>query len=355
MKRRAVLMCILLVSSMLLTTAAVTAKKPENPGGGGGGGDTGPTGTIFYEAPDDSGTSYIWTMDADGSNKATLAEGSAYYQSLSWEKHNGQYWYLRFVIIEGPSHPDGQERYEIEAFKDDNTGSVTIYSDASMAYQRLNWCDAPFWVPGDEYISWAGKTWTDNGDGTFSEGSFGVYKAKVEYSTNGDITGVEDPVLVYETGYFYDDYEGINYPDLAMFSWNPSGNQLALHMEGGIYIDSVPAGTSPTYLTDGGWPQWSPDGSKIGFFRTKEILVINTDGSGLKSLVKVKTTKGAFHDIFHFTWSPDGKYIVYTLHERNRQTWDQKTYMYTIGSDGSDNTKISGFDATVWKVSKAWR
>jgi dipeptidyl aminopeptidase/acylaminoacyl peptidase len=353
MKRRAVLMCILLVSSVMLTTAAVSAKKPENPGGGG----SDPTGTIFYNAPDENGVGYVWTMDADGSNKVKQLTDVNYYDDLSWEKHNGKYWYLATVEIDGETHPDGWTRNKVQAYNDDKSVTVTLLNDANYALHRTNWCGCPRWMPGDDYITWAGKTWTDNGDGTYTESDFGIYKAEVSYAANGDVNGIGTPSFVYDTGSVVESYDGLNYADVRMFDWNPSCNKVVYqpYNEGNIYIDSVPAGSSPTLLVSGSWPTWSPDGGKIGFYRNDEILVINVDGTGLDSLVTVKTTKGAFKDIMHFTFSPDGKYIVYTLHERNRQTWAQKTYMYTMGTDGKDNSQISGFDSSVWKCSREWR
>ena len=347
MKRRAVLMCVILVSSVMLTAAAVTAKKPEP--------DDGPTGSIFYHMDDDNGDLYIWTISPDGSSKSKQNPVVIGYEALSWEKHNGHYWYIYSLEVDDSTYPDGQPVKELYAIRDDDTGNFKLIIDWSYAIVPYPW-NVYMWVPGDDYISWVGKRWTDNGDGTYSEGSYGIYRAEVKYAANGDVSGIGNPAFVYDTGSWYDSDGDQYYTDCQDHYWNPSGDKVAYtQVDTNLYVDSVPAGTSPTKLVQGYEPKWSPDGKKIAFTRSKEILVIDVDGTGLTSIAKTKSNGGAFKNVWAHEWSPDSKYLVYTAYEQSWNTWATKSNMYTIKADGSGESKIGGLALDEWKYSRDWR
>ncbi len=355
MKKRVVLMCLLLVSSMMLTTAAVTAKKPENPGGGGGGGKTGPTGSIFFSMADDDGVGHVWTIDPDGSDLTKRTQRGKGVVSLSKETHNGHYWYVGLFAIEGETYDDGLPRQEIYAVRDDNTMGFQMTDDETMEFAPTDQGDQLMWVPGDAYISWAAKVWADQGDGTYAY-EYGIYRAGVVYDTDGDVSGLGSPALVYDTGSYYDEYDEVYYPNVHGYNWNPEGDQLVIQMHDHyIYIDDV-GGDSPEQLTDGWAPRWSPDGAKILFGRSKEILAIGVDGTGETSLEKVSDTHiHIVRGIWVPRWSPDGKYVVYTVYEHNIRNWGLKTTMYTVKSDGSGASSVSGLNIGTTKVSMDWR
>ncbi len=356
-KKLAVLICLLLVSSMVLTTAAVSAVKPEKPdkpGKPGGGGGTGPTGTIFFHMYDDNDDLYIWTVEPDGSSLTKQNLLVAGVGSLSWKTHNGHYWYVGFVAIDGETYRDGQPRLEIYAIRDDNTMGFQMTDDEDMAFPSTDNGEQLLWVPGDVYISWVGKAWTEQDDGTYAYDDYGIYRAEVQYD-NGDVSGLGDPDFVYDTGSYYDEYDDVHYPNVHEYDWNPDGDEIALQMHDNyIYIDTID-GDSPTQLVNGWGPKWSPDGTKIAFGRSKEILVIDVDGTDETSLVKVKGNQGTFKGVEGYEWSPDGKYVVYTTWEVGRATWNWKTTMYTIKPDGSGRSSISGLSVGTYKYSRDWR
>ncbi|MCK5254058.1 MAG: PD40 domain-containing protein [Thermoplasmata archaeon] len=357
-KKLAVLICLLLVSSMVLTTAAVSAAKPDKPdkpGKPGGGDGTGPTGTIFFHMYDDNDDLYIWTVEPDGSSLTKQNLLVAGVGSLSWKTHDEHYWYVGLVAIGGDPYPDGQPRQEIYAIRDDNTMGFQITDDEDMAFSSPDWAGSqPIWVPGDVYISWVGKVWTEQDDGTYAYAGYGIYRAEVQY-TNGDVSGLGDPVLVYDTGSYYDEYNDVYHPNVHGYDWNPEGDELAIQMHDNyIYIDSID-GDSPTQLVNGWAPKWSPDGTMIAFGRSKEILVIDVDGTDETSLKLVSNTKSTVRGIWGHEWSPDSKYVMYTIWERNLHKWGQKTTMYTIEPDGSGRSSISGLSIGTWKYSRDWR
>jgi hypothetical protein len=358
MKKTAVFLCVLLVSSMMLTSAAVTAKKPDNPGGGGGGGGgSSATGRIYYHMYDDNNDLYIYSIDPDGTDKVRETLIGTGVQSMSWEKHNEHYWYVGLVSITDETYPDGEPRHEIYAIRDDNTMGFQMTDDENMAFPTTNWGGQPMWVPGDDMISWVASYWTPVEGGSPTQGGFGVYEAEVEYDDDGNVAGLGDPSFAYDAGYFHytTQTESLYYPDVRAYDWSPDLGKIAfLRTEGYIYIDSVPASGSPTQLVQGYSPKWSPDGAMIAFSRHHELNVINTDGSGEENLVTVKSTKGVT-DVWGYHWSPDSKYLVYTIWERNLHNWATKTTIYTIKPDGSSNSAISGLSINVWKYSRGWR
>ena len=351
-KLYAIFACLLFVGTILTASAVVVAKRPENPGGGGGGG---PTGTIFFNMYDNNDDLYIWTISPDGSGltKQNLMVDGV--QSLSWKTHNEHYWYVGLVAIDGETYNDGLPRQEIYAIRDDNNMGFFMTDDEDMAFAPTDPGEQLLWVPGDEYISWVGKVWTDQGGGTYAYDDYGIYRAEVEYDENGEVSGLGEPEFVYNTGFYYDKSDDTYVPDIYEYSWNPDGDQIAFNMHDGyIYIDSI-HGDTPTQLTNGGQPKWSPDGTKIAFGRHQEILVINVDGTDETSLEKVKTSQGSFTGIHGHDWSPDSKYLLYTIWVIGRATWNKKTTMYTIEPDGSGRSSISGLSVSTWKSSRDWR
>ena len=69
----------------------------------------------------------------------------------------------------------------------------------------------------------------------------------------------------------------------------------------------------------------SPSGEKVIFEYSKQIWMMNMDGTGLEALIRGNTT------LVSPTWSPDGKYIAY-LSSFARNTYHPVIYFYDVRS-----------------------
>jgi len=101
---------------------------------------------------------------------------------------------------------------------------------------------------------------------------------------------------------------------------------------GGICLGSRRV-TEPA--ADGGI-SWSPDGSRVAFYRqtgvlTADVFVSNADGSHLVNL-----TKGSAQFSWAPDWSPDGSLIVYVASDPDVER------LVTVRPDGSDRKPIPG-------------
>ena len=128
-----------------------------------------------------------------------------------------------------------------------------------------------------------------------------------------------------------------SYDELAP-AFSPDGKQMCVLRDTGttnpptgLYVMDAD-GSDPTLLVKErpeDFPvecEWSPDGTKIAFhfYPSREVFVINADGSGLTNLTS-NSAKDSLPD-----WSPDGKKIAFNSDR------DCDYDIYTMDADGSD-------------------
>jgi Tol biopolymer transport system component len=100
----------------------------------------------------------------------------------------------------------------------------------------------------------------------------------------------------------------------------------------GLYSVRASDGGGLVRLTHGGdsGPEYSPDGSRVVFFRSKSshsagaLFVIHTDGTGLRRVTPFDATLVQ-------TWSPDGRWIAFA---------DRMGQLFLVRPDGTDLHQI---------------
>lgn len=139
----------------------------------------------------------------------------------------------------------------------------------------------------------------------------------------------------------------------SWLTWSPDGTRILFRLElytgppssnpttkegGGVFVMSG-KGTRPHRLGDGGFSQWSPDGSRIAFERVRKktdraVLVVvdlksgkerpleSTSAAGKDAGAKFPTT--TYNNVVHhwyyegWTWSPDGRSLLVLENHRTR-------------------------------------
>ena len=123
-----------------------------------------------------------------------------------------------------------------------------------------------------------------------------------------------------------------NTRDVSAVAWSPDGDWIAYvkgwseeTLEGEIFLVR-PDGNDETRLTRGDAPTWSPDRSRIAFFRGGDIWAIDADGSDLRMLVRNGASPA---------WSRDGKAIAFMREVRcGKPVCKERVFL--VGPDGGD-------------------
>ena len=240
-------------------------------------------------------------MDPDGQNKATLPLGVG--GEPSYALHGGRRWFLTiqfgelFAIAE-----DGQ----VQGPLTDPADAVILSEFHSLLAGAMRWAkDDRSTKTEDEADTFVGYMGTDSGDQA-------IYRLSIAWPG-----GVPVP-----DGYPVEVLSEPDIPagmDLVEFDWAPDGNQLVYRLdlepwaepqgEKRLQIKDVPSGQRWP-LADGGWAEWSPDGSRIAFAAAHwAIATIRPDGSDLRVILRGHAGKAIVVTIPK--WAPSSEHLVY--------------------------------------------
>src|SRR5438445_10261449 len=120
------------------------------------------------------------------------------------------------------------------------------------------------------------------------------------------------------------DLQQVYAPDVT-FSLSPDGKQLAYAITNqSVWIVDVAPNAKPHQIGEGFLPAWSPTGDRVAFYSTKvdgpQLWTFDLKSQQLSQATHVAggidpdpTSRmlGYVRDAFRYSWSPDGKQIVF--------------------------------------------
>ncbi len=130
-------------------------------------------------------------------------------------------------------------------------------------------------------------------------------------------------------------------------SWQPHGT-LVLYRSfttvpgGQLFLADTVTGTIRRLLADGAVAgSWSPDGKNVAYASAAGLGVASVDGGEQRILVR--------RPVEDPTWSPDGRRIAFLIRTSfpeyyGRGGTPSRTDVYTVGAEGSDLRRLTGFD-----------
>ena len=309
------------------------------------------TGTIYfgYEDMGDARRS-LWKMNAaDGSGKVRMGAESCFISNgqlgnlgdFSWFTHGGHYWLLQNCQVAG-DFPDGGERHEIFAVRDDGGVVVQMTSGLNHEFQYHSWLT---WGHDDQFASWFASKWVwDPDTSTWLEIDPGLYRVGITWDANGNPLPItETPTMIFTT-YLEDTGYGWQARTWT-YDWSPDGSQIVIALldrpSCKLWVIDIPSLAERCLLNTGNYPVWSPDGAKVAY-RCSDggICIVNIDGSGNKQILTMPKS-GWRCWCSYVRWSPDGKHLtyMYNCHDQGMLNWRRN--IYRIAIDGSQNTLLT--------------
>lgn len=268
----------------------------------------------------ESGKTFIYVMNADGTGETRLTEGL----SPIWSPDGN-----RIAFVSGH-----ESEWDVYVMNADGSGQTKLTAgDGMNAF-------------GEPMVGFKPNPWSPDGKRlAFSRATFepGEEEGQVEvtlefYVMNADGSGQKR--LTDKQGMFA--------------GWSPAGKKLLFIFSAGmtgseeemyqLYVIGADGSGEKLLLelpgqNPQGFPVWSPDGTRIAYTADRGgkdiIYLMNADGSGATPV-----TSGAgdgCDGLYGTSWSPDGQQLAFA-----RGCWDGDAEVWVINADGTGERHIAG-------------
>jgi Ca2+-binding RTX toxin-like protein len=253
----------------------------------------------------DVGVNYdIYVVNADGTGRINITQNIAYDFNPVWSPDGSKIAFQSDRSVPGAS---GGGNMDIWVMNGDGTG-LKFVGEGSRYYQ---------WTPDGSKVVYL-----------HSQTSRELGSSFVLTYFNADGSGQQSIILYSQTS-------GIKVEDEPYFDLSASGDKI-VSVHGGKIFTVNTDGTNFQYISDMTYdnsdPVWSPDGTKIAYVHsdgwTKQICVMNADGSGKRFLTHDETNRSTGP-----TWSADGSKIAWC--------GSGGSLIYVMNSNGSGKTQVS--------------
>lgn len=255
--------------------------------------------------PAQTGRVRILLMSARGSNRSVLARARFTVQHLSWSPDGSRLAYCDLDISDTDAPAPYPSAIKVVDVAAGTQSRLTDFADKACQ---------PSWSPDGSRIAFEAGDTTDTD--IFVMDANG---SNVQAVTNDDTARQFDPAWS-STGDTIAFVRPIPHP-------GDQGDKEAVIETVGVDGTGLTTLTEPVNAFDR-IPQWSPDGTKLLFFRSgadgTHLAIVNADGSGDQMLTNAESG--------HAAWSPDSTKIAFS----------RGGNIFVIGADGVGETKLVG-------------
>jgi hypothetical protein len=228
------------------------------------------------------------------------------------------------------------------AFTSNQNGNSDIYTMLPDGSRLINLTnnpandEYPFWSPDGKHIAFMSDR----------DGSVQIYLMDADGSNVVQLT----------------EGDGRHLLDVNGFSpWSPDDRKLIFarmipeERSWKLYVLDINEKTSIELTPEPGEyiiPSWSPDGTHIAFASSpssrmaREIYVVDKNGGNFTHLTQ-NLPRGEFFMFGNYSWSPDGRYVIFTADVNGTQRGPYQSTVYKTGLDGS-LAIITGSDKSIY-------